>query len=77
MGQPEDLSDLHNHQYVLISAINDPQQWRAFSRPGNTTEKILLSGDIMTNSSQGLQAFVKAGAGIAVLPEIFIRDSLK
>jgi DNA-binding transcriptional LysR family regulator len=74
--QPNVLSDLHNHHYVLMSAINNPRKW-AFRGPGNTTEKITLSGGIMTNSSQGLQAFVKAGAGIAILPEIFIRDSLR
>ena len=75
-GHPKVLNDLHNHQYILMSAIYNPRKW-TFYGPDNQSEKITLKAGIMTNNSQGLQAFVNAGAGIAILPDIFIQDSLK
>ena len=72
---PKILSELSQHNFIQLSVLKNPNKW-TFIDSNNQREKVILEGNISTNSSRGLQAFVRESAGIAAIPDFIIEDEL-
>jgi DNA-binding transcriptional LysR family regulator len=73
---PQILAELRQHNFIQLSVLKNPKKW-TFVDQDNQKETIKLDGDISTNSSRGLQAFVRENSGIAAIPDFIIAEELK
>ena len=73
---PQSLDELQQHNFIQLSVLKNPKKW-TFVNQNKQKETIKLDGDISTNSSRGLQAFVREDSGIAAIPDFIIAEELK
>jgi DNA-binding transcriptional LysR family regulator len=74
-GTPKRPADLRNHDCLVDTNFRDQQRWRF--RKGKRTEIITVDGPLRVNSPDAIRDLAAAGLGIALLPELVARDSLK
>ena len=72
---PEHPSDLGHHNCLVYVNSESASRWR-FSGPDGEHE-IAVSGNLRSNSIEGLRSAVLAGMGASLLPAIIIADDLK
>ncbi|AUW60330.1 LysR family transcriptional regulator [Sphingobium sp. SCG-1] len=74
-GRPMHPSDLSNHDCLLYTNLSNPEIWR-FARAGGETVAVQPHPRMMSNSGDAMLAPLRAGIGIAFLPDFIIGDDL-
>lgn len=75
-GTPRQPADLTEHRFVALSLLRSPLTW-TFQDAAGTSHPVRVQSSISTNTSVTVQAFVRAGAGIAVLPSYAVAEALE
>ncbi len=71
LGEPKDLS---KHNCIINTALSNSKRWSY--KVDNASKTIKVDGDIETNESSCILSFAKAGFGLAMLPELYVREDL-
>lgn len=66
--------DLLAHNCIVNTALSNSKRW--LYNVGTQEKAIKVSGDIESNESACIFSFVKAGLGVAVLPEFYVKEAL-
>ena len=74
-GTPKTPKDLKDHQCLLYTLSATAQDWRFVT--GGKTQSVRVNGAIQSNNGQFLLAPLRAGMGIACLPDFIVADDLK
>jgi len=75
-GAPTHPRDLAAHDWIALSALRSPLRWTFASQRGTRTT-VRLHTTVQTNSTLTVQAFVRAGAGLSVLPDYLVDEDLR
>lgn len=71
LNEPRDLCE---HNCIINAALSSSKRWSY--KVNHKIKAIKVSGDIESNESACILSFVRAGLGLAVLPEIYVREDL-
>lgn len=71
LNEPRDLCE---HNCIINAALSNSKRWSY--KVNHKIKAIKVSGDIESNESACILSFVRAGLGLAVLPEIYVREDL-
>ena len=74
-GRPAHPSDLGGHDCLCYSNAPTPDVWR-FSGPGQQSVAVQVRARIMVNSGDAMLPALRAGIGIARLPDFIVNDGL-
>ena len=74
-GIPKHPSDLSDHDGILYTNISNPETWR-FARPDGETVAVQPKARMMANSGEAMLPALRAGVGIAYLPDFIIGADL-
>ena len=74
-GRPAHPSDLGEHDCLCYSNVPAPDVWR-FSGPGQQNVAVQVRARITVNSGEAMLPALRAGVGIAYLPDFIIGDAL-
>jgi len=74
-GVPKTPKDLKDHPCLLYTLSATAQDWRFVI--GGKVQSVRVNGAIQSNNGQFLLAPLRAGLGIACLPDFIIADELK
>jgi DNA-binding transcriptional LysR family regulator len=74
-GVPQVPEDLKDHDCILYSLLENPNQWKFSSADG--THEVTVSGRFRANSGDSMRAAVLAGYGIAILGNYAVRDDIE
>ena len=74
-GRPQHPSDLGTHDCLCYSNVTTPDVWR-FSGPGQQQVVAQVRSRITVNSGEAMLPALRAGVGIARLPDFIIGDAL-
>ncbi|HJT41467.1 MAG TPA: LysR family transcriptional regulator [Sphingobium sp.] len=74
-GRPAHPSDLGEHDCLCYSNVPAPDVWR-FSGPGQQNVAVQVRARITVNSGEAMLPALRAGVGIAQLPDFIIGDAL-
>lgn len=75
-GRPTHPSQLSEHDCFLYTNIPNPETWR-FSRAGGETVAVQPRPRMMSNSGDAMLAALRAGVGIARLPDFIVGEDLQ
>jgi len=75
LDAPQHPSDLARHNCLAYLNSESASRWR-FSGPDGEHE-VAVSGNLRSNSIEGLRSAVLAGVGASLLPAIIVADDLK
>lgn len=75
-GRPAHPSDLGRHDCLCYSNVPTPDVWR-FSGPGLQNVAVQVRARITVNSGEAMLPALRAGVGIAQLPDFIVGDDLK
>ncbi len=73
-GRPQTLEDLHQHQLLIYTYANNPNELR-FTREGQTTT-LQVKGRLDSNDGQILRAAALDGLGILVQPTYIVYEDM-
>jgi DNA-binding transcriptional LysR family regulator len=73
-GRPQTLEDLHQHQLLIYTYANNPNELR-FTREGQTTA-LQVKGRLDSNDGQILRAAALDGLGILVQPAYIVYEDM-
>lgn len=71
-GQPQSVAELAHH-----NCLTGPERAWLFNTAEGSTSKVRVSGDYISDDGAALFAAVKAGIGIAQLPEFYVQDAVE
>lgn len=74
-GRPAHPSDLGEHDCLCYSNVPAPDVWR-FAGPGQQNVAVQVRARITVNSGEAMLPALRAGVGIAYLPDFIIGDAL-
>jgi len=74
-GLPEGPDTLNAFPLIGLSVLPNPLYW-TFTRPGFTSVTQRFQSSLMTNTSLGVQAAARVGAGLAILPDYAVKDDI-
>lgn len=74
-GRPTHPSDLSEHDCLLYTNVANPETWR-FSRAGGETVSVQPHPRMMSNSGDAMLDALRAGVGIAFLPDFIAGDDI-
>jgi len=74
-GVPAQPEELHTQECLRYGAVPNPGQWVLSN--GERTERVSVSGRLAVDLGLALEAAVRAGAGVAVLPDFLAAEGLK
>ena len=74
-GRPAHPSDLGEHDCLCYSNVPAPDVWR-FAGPGQQNVAVQVRARITVNSGDAMLPALRAGVGIAQLPDFIIGDAL-
>ena len=74
-GRPRHPADLGHHRCFAYTNLANPDLWR-FTGPGGEEAAVRLSGPLRTDNGDAMVPALKAGLGVAFLPEFIIHDEL-
>lgn len=74
-GRPTHPSDLGDHDCLCYSNVASPDVWR-FSGPGQQNVVVQVRARITVNSGEAMLPALRAGVGIARLPDFIVGDAL-
>jgi len=75
MGTPRTPEDLKNHACLIYTLSTSPFDWKF--QAGNKTVTVRVKGGIQSNNGQFLMSFLKAGMGIAFLPDFTVGEDIR
>lgn len=79
-GAPNEPKDLRGHACLLYTNAERPDRWM-LRQTGEDVEgqdrAVRVAGPLKVNSSLALREAVLAGAGIAVMPRLYVEDDLE
>ena len=75
-GTPVHPRDLGQHEWVALSVLRSPLRWTFAARKGAKTT-VRMHSTLQTNSTLAVHAFVRAGAGLSVLPDYLVDEDLR
>ena len=70
-GRPARPKDLVGHECLTYSYQSDPNRWHFVSADGET-ESVVPRGPLRANSGETFLPMLRAGHGLAILPEFFV-----
>lgn len=70
MGTPKAPEELKSHACLIYSLSTSPFDWKF--RIGNKIVAVRVNGSIRSNNGQFLMSFLRAGLGIALLPDFTV-----
>lgn len=73
-GRPARPQDLPQHRCLVYSLAKSPTRWTLTRKTRRI--RLEIQGPLSINSSLALAGAASAGAGIALLPEVTVRDAL-
>lgn len=73
-GRPRRPQDLTRHRCLVYSLAKSPTRW-TLTR-GSRRVRLSIQGPLSINNSLAIAGAARAGAGIALLPEVTVRDAL-
>jgi DNA-binding transcriptional LysR family regulator len=73
-GEPTHPHDLESHCVICYSLLATPDSWR-FSR-GSEDVVVRPTGSLRVNNGDAMLPALRAGVGIAFLPDFIVRDTL-
>lgn len=74
-GVPEAPDTLDSFPLIGLSVLPNPLHW-TFTRQGFTSVTHRFQSSLMTNTSLGVQAAARVGAGLAILPDYAVKDDI-
>ncbi|RVT43106.1 LysR family transcriptional regulator [Sphingobium algorifonticola] len=74
-GRPTHPSDLADHDSLLYTNVANPETWR-FARAGGETVSVQPRPRMLTNSGDAMLEALRAGVGIAFLPDFIAGDDI-
>jgi DNA-binding transcriptional LysR family regulator len=74
-GRPRHPADLAHHACFAYTNSAHPDAWR-FRKAGGEEAVVRIEGPLRTNNGDAMLAALRAGLGIAVLPDFIVRDDL-
>lgn len=74
-GRPAHPGELSNHSCFLYTNVASPETWR-FRGPAGEDVQVRVHGPISTDSGDALMPALRAGLGLAWLPEFIAGDDL-
>lgn len=74
-GLPASPALLDTFSFIGLSVLPNPLHW-TFTRQGFASVTHRFQSSLMTNTSLGVQAAARVGAGMAVLPDYAVKDDL-
>lgn len=74
-GVPQHPADLAHHACLIYTNVSNPELWR-FRKAGGEEAAVRVEGPIRTDSGDAMLPALRAGLGIARLPEFLIADEL-
>ncbi|HEX6120539.1 MAG TPA: LysR family transcriptional regulator [Dongiaceae bacterium] len=74
-GTPKAPSDLKNHDCLIYTLATSPFEWKFLA--GNRNVTVRVNGSIQSNNGQFLMSFLRAGLGIALLPDFTVGDDIR
>ncbi|MGH6893339.1 MAG: substrate binding domain-containing protein [Dongiaceae bacterium] len=75
VGRPKAPEDLKNHACLIYTLSTSPFDWK-FS-VGNKSVTVRVNGDIQSNNGQFLLSPLRAGMGIAFLPDFTVGEDIR
>jgi DNA-binding transcriptional LysR family regulator len=75
-GRPKHPADLATHACFAYTNMTNPDVWR-FRRPGGEEAVVRIDGPIATDSGDAMLPALRAGLGIAHLPEFLVSEDLR
>jgi DNA-binding transcriptional LysR family regulator len=74
-GLPDSPGALDAYPLIGLSVLPNPLHW-TFTRPGSASVTCRFRSSLMTNTSLGVQAAARVGAGLAILPDYAVKDDI-
>ena len=74
-GRPRHPAELGHHRCFAYTNLANPDLWR-FTGPGGEEAAVRLSGPLRTDNGDAMVPALKAGLGVAFLPEFIIHEEL-
>ncbi len=74
-GLPDSPDQLNSFPLIGLSVLPNPLYW-TFARQGFASITQRFQSALMTNTSLGVQAAARVGAGLAVLPDYAVKDDI-
>lgn len=74
-GAPRSIEDLRRHSGIVLTVNRDGESWRLLDGKGKATS-VKPMGSLRANNGDAVLEFAKAGAGIAFLSSMMVRDAL-
>ncbi len=75
MGTPKVPDDLKNHACLIYTLSTAPFDWRFVV--GGKTVTVRVNGSIQSNNGQFLISFLRAGMGVAFLPDFTVGEDIR
>ncbi|MBL7325890.1 substrate binding domain-containing protein, partial [Escherichia coli] len=75
VGRPRHPADLAHHACFVYTNTSNPDVWR-FRKAGGEEAAVRVEGPIRTDSGDAMIPALRAGLGIARLPDFMIRGEL-
>ena len=72
-GEPKHPSDLKDHECLCYAYLPNPESWR-FTHKNGEEAHVRPSGPLRANNSDTMMPAVKAGLGIALIPDFMLAD---
>ena len=74
-GRPRHPADLATHACFTYANITNPDVWR-FRRAGGEDAAVRVEGPIRTDNGEAILPALRAGLGVAVLPDFIVDEDL-
>jgi DNA-binding transcriptional LysR family regulator len=75
-GTPRRPEDLATHHWIAFSILRTPYTW-TFTPQRGAPRTVRVSATVSTNGTTALRAFLRAGAGVSVLPDYMLDADVK
>jgi len=75
MGTPKTPDDLKKHDCLIYTLSTSPYDWKFLA--GNKSVTVRVNGSIQSNNGQFLMSFLRAGMGIAFLPDFTVGEEIR
>jgi DNA-binding transcriptional LysR family regulator len=75
MGTPKTPEELKQHNCLIYTLSTSPYDWKFLA--GSRSVTVRVNGSIQSNNGQFLMSFLRAGMGIAFLPDFTVGEDIR
>lgn len=75
-GEPKNHTQLAKHEWIVYTLARAPHRL-VLTNPRGQRVTVRVRGPVRTNSGGATHSLVRAGAGLAVLPQFYVEDDLR